>query len=167
MKKSKIALALAAVVACGTMTACTPAELLLGASFLAPTMIGYTQKSRVQSSVADAKTMLTYANQALAELDEEGVNITLDGWYDRNDENISTDAQWRQVYGKMCGYGDVEDSDFSLYFSDGICRGAVVKNGKFGIYPGILTADSYNDKLGSDPDFDDAKAAVEAEIAGG
>lgn len=165
MKKSKIALALAAAIACGTMTACTPTQLMLGMSIVAPTMIGYNKKAKIQNANADAKTVMTMTNMALAELDEEGVYVTYEGWYDHNEEHISTDDQWRQIYGKMCEYADAEDYNFSVYISGGACLGAIAKNRTFGIYPGMITADDYNEKLGSNPDFDDAKAAVEVEIA--
>ncbi|MCM1529059.1 MAG: hypothetical protein NC093_03585 [Alistipes sp.] len=166
MKKGKIALALAAAVACGTMTACTPTQLMLGMSIVAPTMIGYNKKAKIQNANADAKTVLTLANMALTELEEEGVYVTYEGWYDKNEENISADNQWRQIYGKMCEYADAEDYNFSVYISGGACLGAVAKNRTFGIYPtGGITASDCNEKLGSNPGFDDAKAAVEAEIA--
>lgn len=165
MKKKRIALALAAAIACGTMTACSPAELMLGMSIFAPTMIGYVKKSKIQSSAADAKTVLTVTNLALAELDEEGVTITLEGWYDQNDENVSTDAQWQDVYERMGYYGDIiGECEFSVYISGGACVSAVSKNDKFGIYPGILSKSNYEEKLGKNPDFDDAKAAAEIEL---
>lgn len=169
MKKNRIALALAAVIACGSMTACSPAELIFGASLLAPvavpSMIGYTHKSKLQSANSEAKTVMSLANQALAELDEEGVKITLNGWYDQNSENISSDAQWQDVYKKMGAYYDMEDYEFSVYISDGFCGGAVAKNDKYyGVYPGMLTSSNYSEKLGKNPDFDDAKAVAEENI---
>ncbi len=163
MKGKRIALALAAVIACGTMTACSPTELMLGMSIIAPSMIGYTKKSRVQSADAEAKTVLSLANMALAELDEEGVTITLDGWYDMNDE-ISTDAQWQDVYERMDSYNDIDEYEFSVYISGGACTGAVAYNGRFGTSPGMLTCGNYEEKLGENPDFDAAKAAVEEEL---
>lgn len=169
MKKNRIALALAAVIACGSMTACSPAELIFGATLLAPvavpSMVGYTNKSRMQSANVEAKMIMTSANTALADMDEEGVKITLNGWYDQNDENISSDAQWQEVYKRMGAYSDAAvNCSFSVYISDGACRGAVVKGERFGIYPSVLTQSNYSEKLGKNPDFDDAKAVAEENI---
>ena len=165
MRKKRIALALAAVIACGTTTACSPIELLLGMSIVAPSMIGYNKKAKLQNNAANAKTVLTYVNMVLAELDEEGIAITLDGWYDQNNENVSSDAQWQEVREKCAEYyADIEDCEFSAYISNGACLGAVVYDGRFGIYPGVLTSDNYEELLGNNPDFDDAKAVVAEQI---
>ena len=120
-------------------------------------------KSRVQSACADAKSMMTLANQALAEMDEEGIKITLNGWYDRNSENNSDDSQWQDVFNRMCTFGDAaKKCEFSVYIGKGACLSAVTcKRDNFGFYPGGLTADDYEEKFGKDLDFDDAKAAAE------
>lgn len=167
MKKKRIALALAAVMACGTMTACTPQEMMIGAmvagTVMVPTSLGYAKKSKIQSANADAKTLMTCVNMVFAEMDEEGITITLNGWYDNNDENVSSDAQFQDVIERINYYTNaVENLDYSVCISNGACVSVVATNGSyFGIYPGYMSKNDYTEKLGKNPDFDDAKAVAE------
>lgn len=163
MKKSRIALALAAVMACGTFTACSPLEMLMGMSLVVmPASVGYVEKSKAQSADANAKTIMTCVNMALAEMDEEGIAITLNGWYDKNDENVSTDKQWQDLCERAGYYSDTNDSlDFSAYIVDGVSLGVVCYNGEFGTYPGMLMSDNNSELLGRESGFDDAKSLVE------
>ncbi len=122
-------------------------------------------KSAIQATCAEAKTVATAAYTAITELEEEGTVITLNGWYDHNGGNASDDEQWKIILERMAKYADcAEDGDFSVYISQSCCKGVVCKNKKnvaFGIYPVKLTSDNYEELLGKNPDFDDAKAAAE------
>lgn len=117
-------------------------------------------KSQIGYACADAKRMMTLANQALAEMDEEGIKCTLYGWVDIADRNVGGEVT--DLFNRMASYGDaVNKVEFSVYIKNGAAVSGCAKYGKhYGCYPGRLSVDNYDEKLGENPDFDDAKAAA-------
>ncbi len=122
------------------------------AAILAPTLLGNIKKSRIQSACADAKTMMTLANQALAELDEEGIDCTVSGWMDgAAGFTDATAGDAADIQGRMASFGDAaKTAKFSVYIKEGAAVCAVSKNGKYyGCYPGKLSKKNYDEKMGS------------------
>lgn len=123
------------------------------AAILAPTLLGNIKKSRIQSACADAKSMMTMANQALAELDEEGLDAPTDDWYAHymtDDAKESDDNDWRGIVKRMASYGDTANSaKYAIYIKEGAAVSAASKNGKYyGCYPGALSKKNYDEKIG-------------------
>lgn len=118
------------------------------AAILAPTLLGNIKKSRISSACADAKQMMTMANQALAECDEEGIDVGLTGW---QDSNFTEDATWADICERMASFGDAaKTAKFSVYIKEGAAVCACSKNGKYyGCYPGKLTKKNYDEKIGN------------------
>ena len=120
------------------------------AAILAPTLLGNIKKSRIQSACADAKTMMTLANQALAELDEEGVDPGVNNaWLDS--AKWSEDGDSADILDRMASFGDAaKTAKFSVYIKDGAAVCAAAKNGKYyGCYPGQLSKKNYDEKNSS------------------
>lgn len=122
-------------------------------------------EENVMNNCSEARVIMTLANQALAEMEEERITVTLEGWYDYNTENVSDDAQFKDLVTRMCTFSDkAEEKKYSLYISEEECKGAVVKDGIFGCYPGSLSYRNYYDLLGENPSYGSAKDAAEREI---
>ncbi len=125
------------------------------AAILAPTLLGNIKKSRIQSACADAKTMMTLANQALAEMDEEGVESAIDGGWLSNkftaDASDVTTENEAKIIERMASFGDTAKSaKYAVYIRKGAALCACSKNGKYyGVYPGTLTKNNYDTKLPS------------------
>lgn len=123
------------------------------AAILAPTLLGNIKKSRISSACADAKSMLTLCNQALAEIDEEGLDAPANGWHNSagysDEAAASTTADWDEVMRRMASFGDsAKSAKYSIYLKDGAGVSACSKNGKYyGCFPGKLTKNNYDQKL--------------------
>lgn len=124
------------------------------AAILAPTLLGNIKKSRIQSACADAKTMMTLANQALAELDEEGIdpavnNAWLDSQKADGSSSFTVDGDAGDILGRMASFGDAaKTAKYSVYIKDGAAVCACSKSGKYyGCYPGKLSKKNYDEKL--------------------
>lgn len=133
------------------------------AAILAPTLLGNIKKSRIQSACADAKSMMTLANQALAELEEEGIDTSVSGWMD-GAAGFSADGDAADICNRMASYGDAaKTAKFSVYVKDGAAVCAVSKNGKYyGCYPGKLSKTNYDERMNGGSDGAAAKAMAEA-----
>lgn len=145
------------------------------AAILVPAMLGWVKKSKIQSANADAKTMLTNANAAFEEIDEEGNEVGFSGWQDFNGMATGGDgtgtgtgtgvvkvgkADFQKDY--LAFYSDTASSTkFSIYVKEGVAICAVAKSGKyFGTYPACLTNKNY-DKTLEKNDLANAKTAVQ------
>ena len=134
------------------------------AAILVPAMLGYVKKSRIQSANSSCKTYITNINTAVQELEEEDMDVDIDGWAGGGSITETTAAAgWADV----CKYAESYNDDFdaskvAVFFKEGVAICAVCKSGKYyGTYPAGLTNKNYNDDdkgLGDSPTLSSAKA---------